>query len=756
MLCFTSSIVFALIFGNVYEHRGTNHVLITTSFKSDEQVGSVGFDFKSKSDSIQTQMPLGNTDVQFITGFFPKTDHIEGLSLSFPFKRNTRIFSLSIVANGFQKVYEPKEMLKYFDVSGASAQAIDDYLELNSLGSADHFTLTLSNSLDLKKRRYNWSVVVGVFFIMLVLTSLVLSASKNHNRPGGVWGGAAITTAIVVLILNSIKDDASNIDIEVFASKTAYEGQQFEMFLSKLPSFSTERMLSVKANPESEITADFQLPAGVYSYFRLDFPDNESVVLDEIKLRHGPFSYSLKGHEILEVFRMRHDVTLSMSQDGKVNVVGGNDPFIVTSNEAFQNKLHFIQAKKKRYPFFFGVIIFLTAIFIFQRVRLSANAVFAVVLCISLLIPLLIMTVKEDALVMTGEKRVAFQLPKGITGLRDFVLKTELYIGDQFGGRGRMITYWNVLQTVLFEETGGKSPVLMGEEGWMFYRSEGVLELYEQKEKFSPEELERIRVNLEARRDWLALYGIEYYMVVPPLKHTIYPDKYPTDIRQYPGPSKMDQVMSYLKDSTSLNVVDLRPSMRKARTKESKDVYYKVDSHWNLLGAFYGYDSLMTVLRKDFENISDPLPYDKMNWTESQSFDGDLAMLMAMQKHFPRQEILPNPEGGFKSQFVNSLSYPTYSSPHAVITKETSDTTQLKLIMNRDSYANFLIPYLSEHFSRSVYLWTPYFNAEIVKQEMPDIMITEVMERFLVDLMLDNPDIVSKELENADQSSTSD
>jgi hypothetical protein len=70
-----------------------------------------------------------------------------------------------------------------------------------------------------------------------------------------------------------------------------------------------------------------------------------------------------------------------------------------------------------------------------------------------------------------------------------------------------------------------------------------------------------------------------------------------------------------------------------------------------------------------------------------------------------------------------------------------------KLVMNRDSYSNFLIPYLAEHFERSVYLWTPVFNAEVIKAEMPDIFMTEMLERFMLDLTMDNPPIVKEELE---------
>jgi hypothetical protein len=57
--------------------------------------------------------------------------------------------------------------------------------------------------------------------------------------------------------------------------------------------------------------------------------------------------------------------------------------------------------------------------------------------------------------------------------------------------------------------------------------------------------------------------------------------------------------------------------------------------------------------------------------------------------------------------------------------------------MFRDSFAVYLMPYLSEHFSRSVYVWTPIFIHDIVEKEDPDIVVQEVLEIFIRDLLED-------------------
>ena len=51
--------------------------------------------------------------------------------------------------------------------------------------------------------------------------------------------------------------------------------------------------------------------------------------------------------------------------------------------------------------------------------------------------------------------------------------------------------------------------------------------------------------------------------------------------------------------------------------------------------------------------------------------------------------------------------------------------------MFRDSFANALIPFLSESFDRIVYVWQPDVHPQVVQIEKPDVVIHEIAERFL-------------------------
>ena len=51
--------------------------------------------------------------------------------------------------------------------------------------------------------------------------------------------------------------------------------------------------------------------------------------------------------------------------------------------------------------------------------------------------------------------------------------------------------------------------------------------------------------------------------------------------------------------------------------------------------------------------------------------------------------------------------------------------------MFRDSFGNALIPYLSENFSRILYVWNRDVDPRVVAIEQPDVVIQEVVGRFL-------------------------
>jgi alginate O-acetyltransferase complex protein AlgJ len=51
--------------------------------------------------------------------------------------------------------------------------------------------------------------------------------------------------------------------------------------------------------------------------------------------------------------------------------------------------------------------------------------------------------------------------------------------------------------------------------------------------------------------------------------------------------------------------------------------------------------------------------------------------------------------------------------------------------MYRDSYANYLIPFLNQHFKDATYIWSYEFTPSLIEELKPDVVIFETLQRFM-------------------------
>ena len=72
---------------------------------------------------------------------------------------------------------------------------------------------------------------------------------------------------------------------------------------------------------------------------------------------------------------------------------------------------------------------------------------------------------------------------------------------------------------------------------------------------------------------------------------------------------------------------------------------------------------------------------------------------------------------------------------------EIDDPSLPRAVIFRDSFVSRLVPFLSEHFSRAVYLWQNDFDADVVTKEHPDVVIQEIVGRHLYNF-IPSPELV--------------
>jgi hypothetical protein len=285
--------------------------------------------------------------------------------------------------------------------------------------------------------------------------------------------------------------------------------------------------------------------------------------------------------------------------------------------------------------------------------------------------------------------RPEFKLERA--ALAEFPARFETYFNDQFGFRRRLI-HWLNIGKVLGLGVSSSPKVVLGRDGWLFY---GVV-------------------------------------VVAPNKSTIYPEFMPAALNRVNPRSRLDQLMDHLGKHSNLTVIDLRSPLLEA--KERRQVYYRTDTHWNNQGAYSGYEQIMNIIarslpriktmpRTDFQEVAVLLP------------GRDLAAMLGLEDVYQENFVelvhvgpwkARQVEGGIPGEGPRVLGIKprhAFEHPDAGLPRE---------VMFRDSFASWLIPFLSEHFSRIVFSWEYSFDRGLVEREHPDVVIQEMVERTLI------------------------
>lgn len=328
-------------------------------------------------------------------------------------------------------------------------------------------------------------------------------------------------------------------------------------------------------------------------------------------------------------------------------------------------------------------------------------------------------------------------LDPNISGVEKTIKKVETMYNDHFGLRNLMIRL-EALSDFKFFKTPSTEKVVLGKEGWLYCgldNGKDITKQYRGITKFTPEELSKIKTNLEQRKVWLEKKGIPFVLVIAPDKETIYPEYYNNEkYKKVSSESRLDQLMDYLHKNSNIDVLDLRKILLDNKSKGR--LYYKTDTHWNQFGGYFGYEAIMKEVGKYIKNVS-LLGIDKFNIVKEYRVpgEGDLANMLSLPNQYGEEHILLQPK-------IKRTSIPyeehKYDLVRGAVMKNPNKSLP-KLLMFRDSFTVALGPYMSEHFSEAVYEWSQNFDDKLVKQCKPDIVIQETVERNLDKLLYENP-----------------
>ena len=185
--------------------------------------------------------------------------------------------------------------------------------------------------------------------------------------------------------------------------------------------------------------------------------------------------------------------------------------------------------------------------------------------------------------------------PKNFDEVKTFSQRFMVFYRDHFGFRNSLIR-----GAAIGEFHGGMGPdinnrIIVGKDSWLFYSKDEKYIADRGLDPFSDADLVAWQELLERRRKWFTDHGYPFIVVIAPDKQTIYPEYLPDQFARTSTPSRLDQLISHLKQTHSpVQILDLRPALLEA--KKHQQVYLKTDSHWNDYGAFIVYRVLLDAI----------------------------------------------------------------------------------------------------------------------------------------------------------------
>lgn len=316
-------------------------------------------------------------------------------------------------------------------------------------------------------------------------------------------------------------------------------------------------------------------------------------------------------------------------------------------------------------------------------------------------------------------------VPRSWRALVDFPGGFESWFDDHFAFRKDMVRWFG--ETRYFWLGVSPTPsVVIGRDSFLFFGVDESVDDYANARPFTERELLNWRVSITKLRDYFQRRGISYVFTIAPDKYLVYPEEFPESVRQVNPTSRTDELYSALLDTRV--VADLRPVLDHAKARER--IYYLTDTHWNDRGAFAAYQAIVDAVRAQNPRVPPPWPRSDFESGSREVRGQDLAGMMGLSRVMhedelplipkrPRQARVVEPEGANPREPIGRLvtEIPGSALPRAVVF--------------RDSFTDGLAPFLSEHFSRVLYLWQNDVDPDIVLSEHADVVIQEIVGRHL-------------------------
>lgn len=347
---------------------------------------------------------------------------------------------------------------------------------------------------------------------------------------------------------------------------------------------------------------------------------------------------------------------------------------------------------------------------------------------------------------INSENRVLAVFPEfNVNQLDKFPHEFDTYLDDNFTFRVPFLNFYHDLKFQM-GISPNRNDVLIGTNGHFFIAQKDQ-ETFIGKYDYTEERLDSMINIWKIREEYLKSEKIPFYWLVAPNKHHVYPEYLPLG---YNEKNKNRTLTLQDKFNRQFPLKLIYPLDVIVKHKEKQEAYFKQDNHWSNKGALIAYEELMNALKKDFPELK-TLKYESVQWRQIDKKDGNLLNFLGKEGQLSEMADVPEfPNSSAaeveKFNFKPSEGFP-YTWDYEIRYKNEKALNKKKVLIIRDSFGVFIMPFLNETFSEILYIfdgWKYGVNKEIIDLFQPDIIIFLTLETH-TDNILSHPPIIDKE-----------
>ncbi len=327
--------------------------------------------------------------------------------------------------------------------------------------------------------------------------------------------------------------------------------------------------------------------------------------------------------------------------------------------------------------------------------------------------------------------------------LMNFDKFTEKYERKELFVTDRTEAYTNYAAYKFLNLSLEPDSVITGKDGFLFLGNKYGRVLHKSNGIYNPgfKAIDKWSNDLQKLQRWYEDQKIRFVMVIAPNKHSIYKEMLPNWVK---GNGTLTDDIVSMSNEKGIHILDLRKKLTSARGNGL--LYYKTDTHWNLLGASIGYAETIAYINKIYGT---KIIKSEFKLKQSRRGGGDLSGFLKINhllgKDYDLSYAHTVAPGSFCHGNINKDNGKMGGGCHKTNNPMIDINKQPQYVINNTSLNNYKVLLLRDSFgtvNSQLYndtfhtIWNWHYGhingeslASHVKNYKPDIVIYQVVER---------------------------